>query len=255
MPDYYRLYDQLRAIPGRLRGSPGWLRTVPARLGYIPERLHAFPGWLRGVPMRLRAAPAEVRRWRTPGGFPVRQAALGVFTVALAVVAGGRTDPRGSTKSSGGLFGGRRSTTPAEVQGRWVTASSGPTNYWSHDTGVYQGSGRGIGQIYEFDAAGNYKTFIHMEVRTDYTSTRMNNRCQGTVDFEGDRLTFHATDGHFDAVGTSNVNRDMNAADLASWSRTYRWQRENGTDGQPRLVLDNEDAAKPERTVYKVLAD
>lgn len=245
MPDYYRLYDQLRA--------------ATARLGYIPERLRALPGRLRDVPARLRATPAEVRRWRTPGGFPVKQAVLGVLTLALAIAAGGRgASSRGTGRGSagGGSFGGGpRTKTPEEVRGRWVMASSGPTNYWNHSTGVYQGSGRGISQIYEFGPDGTYKTFVYMEVRTDYTWTRMNNRCQGTAEFKGDHVTFHAADGHFDAAGTSNVNRDMTPDDLAKWSTTYRWTRENGADGQPRLILDNENPDKREHTEYKVLAD
>ena len=241
MPDYYRLYDQLRG--------------VSARLDYIPKRLRALPRKLLDIPTRLRAAPTEVRRWQTPGGFPVKQAALGVTTLALAAAAGGRVNSHGTNKPARGWFGASRSTTPVDVQGRWVVASSGPTHHWSHDTGVFQGSGRGISQIYEFDDAGSYKTFVYMEVRTDYTWTRMNNRCQGTVEFKGDHVTFHAADGHFDAVGTSTVNRDMNVDDLAKWSKTYRWTRERGADGQPRLVLDNENAEKPERTEYKVMTD
>ena len=47
----------------------------------------------------------------------------------------------------------------------------------------------------------------------------------------------------------------MNADDLGKCSTTYRWRRENGADGQPRLLLDNENAAKPEKTEYRVLAD
>ena len=33
------------------------------------------------------------------------------------------------------------------------------------------------------------------------------------------------------------------------------WTHENSADGQPRLILDNENAAKPERAEYKVLTD
>ena len=241
MPDYYRLYDRLRGFAGRF--------------GYVRENLRAVPGRFAATAERLRGAPAEVRRWQAPGGFPVKGAVLAAATIALAVVAGGRGTSPSAPKPNKGWFGGGRSTTPADVQGRWVMASSGPTHYWSQSTGVFQGSGRGISQIYEFDADGNYKTFVYMEVRTDYTWTKMNNRCQGTVEFKGDRVTFHATEGHFDAMGTSNLNRDMNADDLAKWSRTYRWSRENGADGQPRLILDNENAEKPERTEYKVMTD
>lgn len=239
MPDYYRLYDQLRG--------------ASARLSYIPERLRQWPGKLLEVPGRLRAAPAEMRRWRTPGGFPVKQTVLGVTTLALAVAAGGRGNSPAAHKPARGWFGASRSTTPADVQGRWVTATSGATHYWSHDTGVFQGSGHGSSQIYEFDAEGGYRYYIYMEVRTNFSYVQMNNKCAGTAEFKGDRVTFHTDSGHFDATGTSYVNRDMTPEERATWSKTYRWRRENGADGQPRFFLESDNTAKPETTEFKVL--
>lgn len=216
-----------------------------------------MPGRLRALPAELRLLPAKFRASLAAGTFPLRQVCLGLAAMGMVILAQ-RVAPRergGGGESVPGGPGGGRARTPVEAQGRWVTATSGATNFWSHDTGVYQGNGHGMGQIYEFDADGNYKTYIHMEVRTSYSWVQMNNRCQGTVEFNGDHLTLHAVSGHFDAKGTSNVNRDMTPDDLVKWSNTYRWRRENGADGEPRLILDNENAAKPERTEYRVLAD
>ena len=209
-----------------------------------------MPNRLRDAPALVRAVPARLRVWGTPAGFPFRQVGLGLATIVLAVAAR-------RIASHGGHAGGSLSGAgmPAEVRGRWVTATSGATNYWSHSTGVYQGSGHGLSQIYEFDADGGYKSFTYMEVKTSFSWVQMNNRCQGTVTVNGDHLTLHAASGHYDATGTSYVNRDMNAEDLAKWSTTYRWRHENGADGKPRLILDNEDVAKPETTEYRVLAD
>lgn len=267
VPDYYRLLDQARALTERARNLLGPSRSVFAPWGEIRARLDrlgrqtlALPTQARQVSAAFPRFPDRVRASLTAATFPYRQtclglAALGAVVLAQRVAPGNHASAAGDGPGVAPAVSGPRTRVPTEVQGRWVMATSGATNYWSHDTGVFQGSGHGLSQIYEFYADGSYRTFVYMEIRSNYSWVKMNNSCQGTVEFKGDHLTLHAARGHFDATGTSYVNRDMTTDDLAKWSTTYRWQRENGADGQPRLLLDNENAAKPERTEYKVLTD
>ena len=189
------------------------------------------------------------------GTFPLRPlclglAALGIVILAQRVVSHDRNAPKAASDRVGGSH-----STPAEVQGRWITASSGSIQNWRHSTGVYEGSGHGTSQIYEFDADGNYKYFIYMEVRTNFSWVKLNTSCKGTVDFDGDHFSLHPVAGHISAAGTSYEDRDMKAEDLARWTNTYRWRRETGTDANPRLIVTSEKAGKQETNEFKALTD
>ena len=242
MPDYYRFIDRLRSVPGRLRA--------------LPDQVRSLPTFLRGLPAQSHNLPARIRDALAMGTFPIRQICLGLAAFALVVFAQRvASRQRSGERPASGFFGVEASKTPAEARGRWITATSGVTQNWDHGTGVYQGSGHGTSQIYQFNADGTYSYFVYMEVRTNFSWVQMNNSCRGTVDFAGDRFSLHPTTGHISATGTSYVDREINAEDLARWTDTCRWRREDGTDATPRLIVTSEKSGKHETSEFKELKD
>lgn len=132
---------------------------------------------------------------------------------------------------------------PAEVQGRWVTASTSATNYWQN--GQFLGSGSGSGQLYEFDGKGNFNYYMVMEVRTYGILSKVRTNYSGTVTFAPGSFTLKALKGHYHSeMGSKVTDRPMNADDLARVSRTLNWHLETGADGRKHFVVPFEDGSR-----------
>lgn len=154
-----------------------------------------------------------------------------VSTIALHNVLG-RTEPNSSS-------------TPTQVQGKWIYGSVGPTTYWDSDTGKFLGNARGSAGIFEFDNAGHYKQYSYIELRT----YNLVNKCwtvhEGTVTFDDDTFTIIPVKGHYNGeMGSRKIDRDMTKEELEKAVTTYHWRIERDDQNVDHFIIPFDDGSK-----------
>lgn len=138
-----------------------------------------------------------------------------------------------------------QSSTPRQVQGKWIYGSISPTTYWDSDTGRFLGNARGSAGIFEFDDAGHYKQYVYGEMRTYNLVNKFWTVHEGTVEFTADTFTIHPVKGHYiGEMGSRKIDRDMTAEELEKAVVTNHWRIERDDHDREHFIIPFEDGSK-----------
>lgn len=160
--------------------------------------------------------------------------ALGICTLALQAVT---PSPHPSSET--------RSATPKEVQGKWLYGSVSPTTYWDSGTGRFLGNARGSAGIFEFDASGNYKQYVYLEMRTYGLLTTVWTVHEGKVEFTRETFTIRPVKGHYTSdSGSRHIDRDMTPEELRDAIITYRWKIETDENSNEHFIIPFDDGSR-----------
>lgn len=136
-------------------------------------------------------------------------------------------------------------STPAALLGKWMHGSVSPTTYWNSDTGAFVGNARGTAGILEFDAAGRYKEYVYLELRTGNYTNKAWTVHEGTVAFAGDTLTIRPERGHYQfwTNGKQTTDRPMTPDEAKGLTKTYKWTLTKDDAGNDVFTVPFEDGS------------
>lgn len=159
--------------------------------------------------------------------------AMGVCTLALQAET---PSEESSTRSA---------SAPHEARGKWMYGSVSPLTYWDSSTGKFLGNARGSAGILEFDAAGNYKQYVYLEMRTYGLVTTVWTVHEGRVEFSANTFTIKPVKGHYKSdSGSRHIDRDMTEEELKKAVTTYNWEIEKDDQGQEHFIIPFEDGSR-----------
>lgn len=140
-----------------------------------------------------------------------------------------------------------RTEVPSELTNAiWQVGSISFGNFWD-DQGQYVGAGHDGAIRYYFKEDGTYELYSYISLRSYNCLTQTYTYVKGTVEVNGDKITFHPVEGRYkgadNCASSHNFERPVREDEKSKFAKTYQWEIGTGNDGETHLYMLEEGLA------------